>query len=57
MKWTDFGWGIQSEAPHSRHDLLWVAPSGNIYAWDGDGWYRISPPEIMPEAKGDLPHG
>ena len=58
MVLTDFGWALESPEPTSRHDLFWI-PSGtnHVYSWDGDGWFRIRPPEKVPHTMKDLPHG
>lgn len=56
--WTDFGWGIASIDPPYRLDLVWMKmPEKHIYQWDGDGWYRIQPPESRFIPDQDLPHG
>lgn len=56
--WTEFGWARVSFDPPKEIDLHWVKmPENHIYTWDGDGWYRISPPEIVRFPAGDLKHG
>jgi len=44
MTQTDFGWALEGDTPPRRGDLLWVhRPTGDIYHWDGDGWFRMKP--------------
>lgn len=58
MVYTEFGWAYASFDPPSDRALHWVKmPEKHIYTWDGDGWYRISPPEMEIVKYGDLPHG
>lgn len=57
MQMTDFGWALRSKDP-TRKDLFWI-PEGTdeIYQWDGDGWFRVRPPEMVRYPDGDLKHG
>jgi hypothetical protein len=57
MVLTDYGWGLESKMP-TRKDLFWI-PEGTkqVYTWDGDGWYRIKPPERPAHNGKDLAHG
>lgn len=54
---TEFGWAVKKDRPPHTRDLYWMTPAGNIYLWDGDGWYRVKPPERLPMKMEDLPHG
>lgn len=57
ITYTDFGWARISLTPPREYDMHWMKmPEKHLYTWDGDGWYRIQPPEpnFVP---GDLPHG
>lgn len=57
MRLTDFGWALESKQP-TRRDLFWIpAGTNHIYVWDGDGWYRIRPPEMAVYNGKELPHG
>lgn len=57
MVWTDYGWALASLTPPYRRDLFWVKmPERHVYTWDGDGWYRIDPPEMVRFPFGDLKH-
>lgn len=58
QKWTEWGWARVSLTPPREVDMLWIKmPEQHVYQWDGDGWYRISPPEPKFLPPGDLPHG
>lgn len=55
---TEFGWAIACETMPYRKDMMWLKlPERHIYQFDGDGWFRVKPPEpgFIPE--GDLNHG
>jgi len=42
----------------SRHDIRWIKlPERHIYEFDGDGWYRVDPPEPKFLEPGELKHG
>ena len=54
------GWGFCFKSPTMphRHDVKWLKiPEEHIYEFDGDGWYRLDPPEKKFLPPGDLPHG
>ena len=54
--YTHFGWARASIDPPKDIDLHWVKmPEKHVYTWDGDGWYRIDPPERH-WIPGDLKH-
>lgn len=57
MRLTDYGWSLESKEP-TRKDLFWI-PEGTeqVWSWDGDGWYRLRPPERPPHNGKDLAHG
>jgi len=43
---TPYGWASASLTPPRDIGLLWAKmPEGHTYTWDGDGWYRIDPPD------------
>ncbi len=56
---TDYGFALESEKMPCRGETnVWKKmPEGHIYLWDGDGWYRVKPPEKHFLPAGDLPHG
>jgi hypothetical protein len=56
---TDYGWAVESEKMPCRGlTNIWKKmPEGHVYLWDGDGWYRVSPPEKQFLPAQDLPHG
>jgi hypothetical protein len=47
MEQTEYGWAVVSEKmPRRGEGHLWLKiPERHIYDFDGDGWYRIQPPE------------
>jgi hypothetical protein len=57
ISFTDLGWAQKSPIAPRRHDMHWLTPKGEIYAWDGDdvGWVRIKPPQTFPSK--ELNHG
>lgn len=58
LAYTDYGWAAISLTPPSRRDLMWMKmPEKHIYTFDGDGWFRIDPPEMVFIPDGDLNHG
>jgi len=57
LEWTDYGYAYRGENPPKRQDVHWITPMEHIYAWDGDGWFRIRPPDRKQYPKGDLNHG
>lgn len=55
---TEFGWAVQSDTPPKRKDMNWLkTPENHIYYFDGDGWYRLKPPETAFLPDRELPHG
>ena len=43
---TGFGFCLKLDRMPTRRDIRWLKmPEGHIYDFDGDGWYRIDPPE------------
>jgi hypothetical protein len=55
---TEFGYALVQEKMPARRDVFWKKlPEGDVYFFDGDGWYEFKPkrPALLPE--GDLPHG
>ena len=57
MVWTHYGFATVSIEPPSRRDILWSKmPENSIYTFDGDGWYRIDPPDQERFPDGDLKH-
>lgn len=59
MSQTDYGWAMESETMPRRGEAnVWKKmPEGHIYFWDGDGYYRVSPPEPHFLPFTDLNHG
>lgn len=52
---THFGWANISLEPPHRVDMPWMKmPERHLYVWDGDGWYRVDPPEKAFIPDGDL---
>lgn len=55
---TDFGWAnLSASEPRDREMLWFKTPEKHVYMWDGDGWYRVQPPERVRTIARDLPHG
>jgi len=43
---TGFGFCLRSERMPTRHDVRWLKmPERHVYFFDGDGWFRLDPPE------------
>lgn len=55
---TEYGWALASPTPPGRRDLYWKkTPENHVYFWDGDGWFRLQPPDRLPLKDQELPHG
>lgn len=57
---TEFGFAVESvDMPRRGETNIWKKmPEGHVYLWDGDGWLRVSPPELHYINHGEhLPHG
>jgi len=53
-----YGFCLKSENMPKRKDVRWLKmPEEHVYFFDGDAWYRRSPPEIKTLSPGDLKHG
>jgi len=59
MDFTDWGWAVTSDImpPRGLTNIWKKTPENHVYLWDGDGWYRVSPPEKVFLPYGDLNHG
>jgi quercetin dioxygenase-like cupin family protein len=55
---TKYGFALAQESMPHRQDVRWLKlPERHIYCFDGDGWYRLEPPEPIRLPTGDLHHG
>jgi hypothetical protein len=55
---TGYGFSLALDHMPSRHDIRWLKlPERHIYEFDGDGWYRLDPPESKRLPAGEIPHG
>ena len=49
MEQTEYGWAFVSEKMPARGEAnIWMKiPERHVYLWDGDGYYRAQPKELL----------
>lgn len=55
---TGYGFCLAIKGMPRRTDVRWLKlPERHVYFFDGDGWYRLDPPEPKFLPLGELNHG